>query len=182
MTSHCIDFESACGSFLSLLDNRYEEFLVIINQSKVVIFRAWARAWSCNIFVPWWFMIWPLNLVAGPKLTPQERCPVMVKKEKKETLSPWRVEMSIWWWTKKNIFFISSTRMIFFLFPLAVISLCMAGHVWMDINKRHLKHINTPLRNGTAKSRKTYWSVLAFWKSVEISSIVWWMKCFSSET
>lgn len=102
MTSHCTDFESACGSFLSLLDNRYEEFLVIINQSKVVIFRAWARAWSCNIFVPWWFMIWPLNLVAGPKLTPQERCPVMVKKEKKETLSPWRVEMSIWRWTKKK--------------------------------------------------------------------------------
>ena len=54
-------------------------------------------------------------------------------------------------------------------------------HVWMDINKRHLQYTNTTT-NSTAKSRKIFWGVLAFWKSVEISSIVWWMKCFSSET
>ena len=38
--------------------------------------------------------------------------------------------------------------------------------VWMDINKRHLQYINTTV-NSMAKSRKTYWGVLAFWKSVD---------------
>ena len=41
---------------------------------------------------------------------------------------------------------------------------------YMDINKIHLQYINTTT-NSTAKSRKTSWGVLAFWKSVEISPI-----------